>query len=87
MKRVREEHSPSPSGSNNKRARDSPTNISGGLGAITHEQVRAALSIKPITTRELLRKFKKTGSKNGLTQEQIVERWVFCNFIFSKLNF
>lgn len=74
LKRVREEHSPSPSGSNNKRARDSPTNISGGLGAITHEQVRAALSIKPITTRELLRKFKKTGSKNGLTQEQIVER-------------
>merc|ERR1712227_484727 len=74
LKRVREEHSPSPSGSNNKRARDSPTNISGGLGAITHEQVRAALSIKPITTRELLRKFKKTGSKNGLSQEQIVER-------------
>ena len=74
MKRVREEHSPSPSGSN-KRPRDSPTNISGGLGAITHEQVRAALSIKPITTRELLRKFKKTGSKNGLTQEQIVERY------------
>jgi len=73
LKRVREEHSPSPSGSN-KRPRDSPTNISGGLGAITHEQVRAALSIKPITTRELLRKFKKTGSKNGLTQEQIVER-------------
>merc|ERR1719495_223015 len=75
LKRVREEHSPSPSSSGtSKRARDSPTNISGGLGAITHEQVRAALSIKPITTRELLRKFKRTGSKNGLTQEQIVER-------------
>lgn len=63
LKRVREE---SPSGS--KRSRDSPTPGTG----VTIEQVRAVLCVKPVTTKELLRKFK--SKKVGLNQQQIIEK-------------
>ena len=64
LKRVREE---SPSGS--KRSRDSPTPGTG----VTIEQVRAVLCVKPVTTKELLRKFK--SKKVGLNQQQIIEKY------------
>lgn len=75
LKRVRDEHNASPGPSGSKKSRDSPP---AGMGpatpgsskGITQEQVRTALSIKPISTRELLKKFKP--KKTGLSQEQIV---------------
>merc|ERR1712131_463389 len=70
LKRVRDEHNGSP-GPSGKKSRDSPpAGSTPNSKGITQEQVRAALSIKPISTRELLKKFKP--KKTGLSQEQIV---------------
>merc|ERR1712227_674558 len=71
LKRVRDDHNNSPTGPSGKKSRDSPP-AGGPNKGISVEQVRAALSIKPISTRELLKKFKP--KKTGLSQEQIVEK-------------
>lgn len=69
MKRLRDEKNGSPNPA--KRPRDSPTPSTPGTG-ISIEAVRSVLSLKPTTTRELLKKFKT--KRTGLTQEQTLER-------------
>ena len=62
----------SPNSSSAKKSRDSPGPSSGGVG-ISLEAVREVLALKPLTTKEILKKFKT--KKTGLTQDETIERY------------
>jgi len=69
VKRVRDQASPS--GSSSKKSRDSPGPSTGAVG-ISLDAVREVLALKPLTTKEILKKFKT--KKTGLTQDQTIDR-------------
>jgi len=74
LKRVRDQASPSGTGgSSSKKSRDSPgPSGSSGTVGISLDAVREVLALKPLTTKEILKKFKT--KKTGLTQDQTIDR-------------